>query len=88
MKKLFKEFVTINYNMKYHRYRYSFNKWVNRKRKWDPLEHEKKGQKYYDILPSLYYTNQTYGALNKYWLGFTIVKANSKVRKAIGKSCN
>ena len=28
--------------MKYHRYRYSFNKWINRKRKWDPLEHEKK----------------------------------------------
>ena len=60
--------------MKYHRYRYSFNKWINRKRKWDPLEHEKKGQKYYDILPSLYYTNQTYGALNKSWLGFVIAK--------------
>jgi hypothetical protein len=60
--------------MKYHRYGYSFNKWVNRKRKWDPLEHEKKGQKYYDILPSLYYTNQTYGALNKCWLGFVIAK--------------
>ena len=42
IKKLFKEFVTINYIMKYHRYRYSFNKWINRKRKWDPLEHEKK----------------------------------------------
>ena len=60
--------------MKYHRSRYSFNKWINRKRKWDPLEHKKKGQKYYDILPSLYYKNQTYGALNKCWLGFTIAK--------------
>ena len=28
--------------MKYHRFRYSFNKWINRKRKWDPVEHEKK----------------------------------------------
>lgn len=37
-----------------------------------------KGQKYYDIFPSLYYTNQTYGALNKYWLGFTIVKAKNE----------
>ena len=37
-----------------------------------------KGQKYYDIFPSLYYTNQTYGALNKYWLGFPIVKAKNE----------
>ena len=60
--------------MKYHRYRYSFNKWIKRERKWDPLEHEKKGQKYYNILPSLYYENQTWGALNKCWLGFVIAK--------------
>ena len=37
-----------------------------------------KDQKYYDIFPSLYYTNQTYAALNKCWLGFTIVKAKNK----------
>ena len=64
--------------MRYHRYRYSFNKWINRKRKWDPLEHVKKGQKYYVILPSLYYTNQTYGALNKCWLGFVIAKEHGE----------
>ena len=29
---------------------------------------------YYDMLPSLYYTNQAYGALNKCWLGFVIAK--------------
>ena len=40
----------------------------------DPFKYEKKGQKYYDILQSLYYPNQTFGALNKCWLGFTIAK--------------
>jgi 1-acyl-sn-glycerol-3-phosphate acyltransferase len=59
--------------MKYHNYRYSFDKWTKQKR-WDPFKHYKKGQKYYDILPSLYYTNQTYGALNKCWVGFVIAK--------------
>jgi hypothetical protein len=67
--------------MNNHRYRYSFKKWINRKRKWDPVEHEKKGQKYYDIFPSLYYTNQTYGALNKCWLGFTIAKVKNEYDK-------
>jgi|SRR5215204_5633089 len=67
--------------MKYHRYRYSFNKWIIRKRKWNPLEHVKKGQKYYDRLPSLYYTNQTYGALNKCWLGFVIAKEHGESDK-------
>ena len=33
------------------------------------------------ILPSLYYTNQTYGALNKCWLGFTIAKVKNEADK-------
>ena len=59
--------------MKYHKYRYNYDKWV-KQTGWNPFEHEKQGQKYYDILPSLYYTNQTYGALQKCWLGFAIAK--------------
>ena len=59
--------------MRYHRYRRNYDKWAKQS-KWDFLKYEKKGQKYYDILPSLYYTNQTYGALNKCWLGFVIAK--------------
>ena len=59
--------------MRYHKYRYKYDKWA-KQTKWDFLKYEKKGQKYYDILPSLYYTNQTYGALNKCWLGFVIAK--------------
>jgi hypothetical protein len=50
--------------MRYHKYRYSIDKWMKQK-KWDPLKYERKGHKYYDLLPSLYYTNHTYGALNK-----------------------
>ena len=59
--------------MRYHKYRYSFNKWIKQK-KWDPFLSYKKGYLYYDLLPSLYYQNQTYGALNKCWLGFVIAK--------------
>ena len=45
------------------------------KKKWDPFKHKKKGgRKYYDLKPSLCYSNQTYGALNKSWLGFVIAK--------------
>ncbi len=59
--------------MRYHKYRYNYDKWV-KQTGWNPVAHEKRGQKYYDLLPSLYYENQTYGALNKCWLGFTIAK--------------
>ena len=48
--------------MKYHKYRYNYDKWT-KQTKWNLFKYEKEGQKYYDILPSLYYTNQTYGAL-------------------------
>ena len=44
--------------MRYHKYRYNYDKWV-KQTGWNPFAHEKRGQKYYDILPSLYYTNQT-----------------------------
>ena len=60
--------------MRYHKYRYSFDKWTKQKKKWDPFKSLTTGNRYYDILPSLYYENQTYGALNKSWLGFVIAK--------------
>ena len=59
--------------MRYHKYRYKYDKWTEHTN-WDVFHYEKAGKKYYDILPSLYYTNQAYGALNKCWLGFTIAK--------------
>ena len=66
--------------MRYHKYRYSLNRWLNLK-KWDPLKSHKKGNRYYEILPSLYYENQTYGALNKCWLGFVIAKEKGELDK-------
>ena len=59
--------------MKYHKYRYNYDKWTKQTR-WDILKYEKKGKKYYDLLSSDYYENQTWGALQKCWLGFTIAK--------------
>ena len=63
--------------MRYHQYRRNYDKWT-KQTEWNIFFYEKKGQKYYDILPSLYYTNQTYGALNKSWLGFTIAKVKNE----------
>ena len=51
--------------MRYHKYRYSFDKWRKQKR-WEPCKSMRKG--------TLYYENQTSGALNKCWLGFVIAK--------------
>ena len=59
--------------MRYHKYRYHYDKWV-KQTGWDPFKYEKKGQKYYDILSSLHYENQTWGVLQKCWLRFTIAK--------------
>ena len=59
--------------MRYHKYRYNYDKWV-KQTGWNPFKYEKKGKKYYDLLSSDYYENQTYGALNKCWLGFVIAK--------------
>ena len=66
--------------MRYHKYKYSFDKWIKQK-KWDPYKSIRTGNRYYEILPSLYYTNQTYGALNKSWLGFVIAKEKGEVDK-------
>ena len=59
--------------MRYHKYRYNYNKWV-KQTGWDPFKYGNKGKKYYDLLGSDYYENQIWGALNKCWLGFTIAK--------------
>ena len=66
--------------MRYHKYRYNYDKWVKRTG-WDPFKYEIKGKKYYDLLSSDYYENQTYGALNKCWLGFTIAKVKNEADK-------
>lgn len=56
----------------------SINGW-NKKRKWDAFKHEKNGgRKYYVLLQSLCYSNQTYGALNKSWVGFVIAKEHGE----------
>lgn len=60
--------------MRYHRYRYNIDKWMKQK-KWDPFRYYKNGYKYgHRMLKSGYYENQTYGALQKCWVGFVIAK--------------
>lgn len=59
--------------MRYHKYRYNYDKWVKHTG-WNVSHYEKKGKKYYDLLGSDYYSNQTFGALNKCSLGFAIAK--------------
>jgi hypothetical protein len=59
--------------MIYYRTLNKATKWV-KQTGWDPFKYEKKRKKYYDLLSSDYYENQTWGALQKCWLGFTIAK--------------
>jgi hypothetical protein len=63
--------------MHYHKYRYNYDKWVKRTG-WNIFFYGNKGKKYYDLLGSDYYENQTYGALNKCWLGFVIAKEHGE----------
>ena len=63
--------------MQYHKYRYNYDKWV-KQTGWDPFKYQKQGKKYYDLLSSDYYVNQTFGTLNKCWLGFTIAKVKNE----------
>ena len=68
--------------MRYHRYRYNYDKWV-KQTGWDPFKYENKGEKYYDLLSSDCYENQAYGALNKCLLGFTIAKVKNEDDKLV-----
>ena len=63
--------------MRYHKYRYSFHKWLKLK-KWDPYKGYRRGKRYHKLLSSGYFENQTWGALQKCWLGFTIAKEKAE----------
>jgi hypothetical protein len=56
---------------------------MDKAKKGNSLKYYRKGYKYYDLLPSLYYPNQTYGALNKSWLGFVIAKEHGELDKLV-----
>lgn len=65
------------YGLKSQRYRASNDKFWKRlgQRINAPYRYHKKGLKYGDyMLPSVYYTSQTWGALHKCWVGFVIAK--------------
>jgi hypothetical protein len=65
------------YGLKSQRYRASNDKFWKRlgQRINAPYRYYKKGLKYGDyMLPSGYYTSQTWGALHKCWVGFVIAK--------------
>ena len=67
--------------MRYHRYRYNIDKWMKQK-KWDPFRYYNNGYKYgHRMLQSGYYENQTYGALQKCWVGFVIAKEKEEYDK-------
>jgi hypothetical protein len=53
---------------KYRRYYPTFFK----KRKFIPGRYYREGSRYHNILNSLYYDSQTWGALHKCWVGYVI----------------
>jgi hypothetical protein len=55
-----------------------------RKYKFEPFQFEKKGQRYgYRYLDSGYFENQTWGALRKAWIGYSIANNKFELDKRI-----
>ena len=48
------------------------NTFFNKKSRWDFGKYYREGSRYHERVPSGYYTNQTWGALNKCWVGYMI----------------
>jgi hypothetical protein len=44
----------------------------HKKNRWDFGKYYREGSRYHQVASSGYYTNQTWGALNKCWVGYMI----------------
>jgi hypothetical protein len=51
--------------------RRNYNTFYNKNR-WDVGKYFREGNRYHEVLPSGYYTNQAWGALQKCWVGYNI----------------
>lgn len=68
--------------MRVHKYRRNYNTFFQ-KHGFDPTKYYKIGRKYHKILDSLFYTNQTWGALHKCWVGYCIARNKGEYDKEI-----
>ena len=57
--------------MRSHKYRKNYNK-IFKKHGWNPGRYYREGYRFHEILPSGFYENQTWGALHKCWVGYSI----------------
>lgn len=57
--------------MRSHKYRRYYPEFF-KKHKFDPGRYYREGSRYHNILESTYYDSQTWGALHKCWVGYSI----------------
>ncbi|HLN35055.1 MAG TPA: hypothetical protein VK250_07205 [Nitrososphaeraceae archaeon] len=60
--------------MKTHKYRKNYNTFLSKYDAFDPWKYYRQGLRYHEQLPSGFFTNQTWGALNKAWVGYCIAR--------------
>lgn len=54
------------------KYRRNYNTFFNKKNRWDFGKYNREGSRYHEVLPSGFYSNQGWGALQKCWVGYCI----------------
>lgn len=52
--------------------RRNYNTFFNKKNRWDFGKYNREGSRYHEVLPSGFYSNQVWGALQKCWVGYCI----------------
>ena len=65
------------------KYRRNHNTFYFKKNSWDFGKYYREGNRYHEVLPSGYYTNQAWGALHKAWIGYIIAKNKSQFVRQI-----
>ena len=68
--------------MRSHKYRRHYPAFF-KKRKFIPGRYYREGSRYHNILESTYYDSQTWGALHRAWIGYTIAINKLEFNKEI-----
>ena len=68
--------------MRAHKYRRNYNTFF-KKHRFDPTKYYRRGRRYHKLLDSWFYENQTWGAIQKCWVGYWIARDKGEFDKEI-----
>ena len=69
--------------MRAHKYRRNYNTFFSKHDAFDTWKYYRQGHRYHEQLRSGFFTNQTWGALHKAWVGYYIARDKSEPDKEI-----